>query len=104
MMARAMSEDDLLLTITEAATLLGWRWHHVRRSDVALQMGQAGFPDLVMAKAGRILFLELKAEAGVVTSDQRRWLEALDGGNRWIATVVRPADLDRVLEWLKWPT
>lgn len=97
-MARAMTEDELLLAITEAATLTGWRWHHVRRSDVALQMGSAGFPDLVMARDGAILFLELKAEAGVVTTAQREWIAALDGGNtRVTAAVIRPGDLDRVL-------
>lgn len=95
-MARHMTEDELLLAITEAATLLGWRWHHFRRSDKGIQMGHTGFPDLVLAKGGRVLFLELKAQEGHVTSEQLRWLQALPD-----ALVVRPWDLDAVIGHLE---
>jgi hypothetical protein len=99
-----MTEDELLLAITEAATLLGWRWHHARRSDQALTMGSQGFPDLVLARRGRVLFLELKQSDGVVTSEQRAWLVTLGldiHGLGVRAAVVRPADLDMILEWLR---
>jgi hypothetical protein len=96
-MARQMTEDELLLAITEGATLLGWRWHHFRRSDKGIQMGHAGFPDLVLAKAGRVLFLELKAEIGHLTTDQRLWLEAMPAHTAYL---VRPTDLDKVLRVL----
>lgn len=106
-MAREMTEDELLLAITQAATLLGWRWTHSRRSDLALVMGQPGFPDLVLARGGRVLFLELKTESGVLTTDQRGWLEAIDGGpdqpGRPLALLVRPRDLDDVLGMLGVP-
>ena len=104
MMARAMTEDELLAGITEAATFLGWRWYHVRRSD-SISMGHMGFPDLVLARAGRVLFLELKTETGKASADQHAWLEALAGGNaehdRRTVQLVRPADYDRILELLK---
>ena len=96
-MARHMTEEELLTAITEAATYLGWRWHHIRRSDKALQQGHSGFPDLVLAKGQRVYFLELKAAKGTTTPDQEAWIEALPG-----AYVIRPADLDRVLSVLKW--
>ena len=54
-LVRSMTEDELLQAVTEAATHLGWHWHHVRRSDKALQQGHAGFPDLVLAKDKRCL-------------------------------------------------
>jgi hypothetical protein len=109
-MARAMTEDELLVAITEAATLLGWRWHHVRRSDRAIQQGHQGFPDLVLARAGRVLFLELKRHDGTVAPWQQDWIEAvrgagdraLTGAGGWVdALVVRPVDLDAILRELQ---
>lgn len=108
-MAREMTEDELLLAIAGAATFLGWRWYHARRSDSALTMGQQGFPDLVLARGGRVLFIELKTEKGVLTTEQRRWLEAIDGDYddvreltiRPMALLIRPSDLDAVLGMLR---
>jgi hypothetical protein len=108
-MARAMTEDELLIAITEAATFLGWRWTHVRRSDLAIIQGHVGFPDIVLAKAGRVLFLELKRQDGRATPDQVAWIDALTGGGDraltgaggWIdALVVRPDQLDAILREL----
>lgn len=78
-MARLMTEDELLEAVTDAATYLGWRWHHVRRSDEAKQMGHSGFPDLVLARAGAIKFWELKSQRGVASADQLAWLFELAG-------------------------
>jgi hypothetical protein len=100
-MARLMSEEDLLLALTEAATLYGWRWHHIRRSDHALQMGHPGFPDLVLAKDGRVLFWELKAHHAHVDVEQWAWLRALGFTEEWAVplhvTVIRPSDLDEAI-------
>jgi hypothetical protein len=98
-LTKSMTEDELLTAITEAATYLGWRWHHVRRSDKAIQQGHSGFPDLVLARAGDVRFLELKSESGHVTPDQAAWITALRG-DCW-AKIIRPAELDFILEWLK---
>lgn len=111
LMARHMSEDELLRAITEAATYGGWRWHHIRRSDKAIQQGHSGFPDLVLAKGGVTLFLELKREGAQPRPDQLAWLDALNGdlpyeqlGAERHAQAVTPRDLDRVLEMLTWDT
>ena len=90
-----MTEDELLTAITDAAGYMGWRWHHVRRSDKALQMGHSGFPDLVLAKNGRVLFLELKRENAQPRPDQLAWQEALLD-----ARVVTPSDLGALLQEL----
>lgn len=95
-MARLMTEDELLTAITEAATMTGWRWMHIRRSDLAIVQGHSGFPDLILARDGRVMYLELKTMTGDVTPDQAAWLVALDNGDVW-ATVVRPVDLDDVI-------
>ncbi len=75
---RAMSEDDLLELVLDAATVGGRMAYHVRRSDRAITIG-AGFPDLVLAGDGRVVFVELKTEAGRLTEDQRRWRVMLEG-------------------------
>jgi hypothetical protein len=108
-MARAMTEDELLSAITEAATFLGWRWMHVRRSDLAIIQGHVGFPDVVLAKSGRILFLELKRQDGQTTPAQDEWIAALTGSQDRALTgadgyvdalVVRPDQLDAILQEL----
>lgn len=103
-LTKAMTEDELLTAITEAATFLGWRWHHVRRSDKAQQMGHSGFPDLVLAKSGRVLFMELKSEAGKQRMDQSEWEDAIAfpvhyPGHDYF--LVRPLDLNFILGVLR---
>ncbi len=103
-LSKATTEDELLQAITEAATYLGWRWHHVRRSDKALQMGHPGFPDLVLARKGRVLFLELKSKSGTVAPDQEAWLRELGCDESYphhAAILIRPEYLDAVLAMLQ---
>lgn len=62
--------------------------------------GDKGFPDLVLVGRGRVIFAELKTAKGVVSDDQREWIEAI------AATPVevylwRPADLDEIAEILR---
>ena len=98
-MTAAMREDDLLAGLTEAMTLAGWRWTHVRRSDRALVMGSKGWPDIVAIPpvAGPVLVIEAKADLGRLTDDQGFWLvRLLQSGVT--AAVVRPVDYDRALD------
>lgn len=98
-MTLPMTEDELLQAITEAATLYGWRWTHTRRSDKAQIMGHPGVPDLLLAKNGRVMFLELKTEKGRITPDQQAWIDALMTTLTG-AWVVRPSSLDFMLRVL----
>ena len=100
-LARAMTEDELLQAITEAATLYGWRWTHTRRSDKAQIMGHAGVPDLLLVREGRVLFFELKSEKGITTPDQRTWLDRLSLAEGVVAVVIRPGFLDAALAMLQ---
>jgi hypothetical protein len=95
----AMTEDDLLTAITEAATFLGWRWHHIRRSDKAIQQGNAGFPDLVMARRGIVIFAELKSARGRLDAEQFAWMHALG----WSEDFPNATNLDRVRLRVWWP-
>ena len=67
----------------------------------AVQYDGAGFPDLVLARRGTVLFRELKRE---VRSDldegQSRWFEAIDPDQNDIA-VWRPSDWPKVQQWLR---
>lgn len=60
----------------------GWLVHHDRPARTekgwrtAVQ-GDAGFPDIVAAKDGWVVFAELKSGGGRVTASQDAWLTAI---------------------------
>ncbi|BCW96778.1 MAG: VRR-NUC domain-containing protein [Fimbriimonadales bacterium] len=79
------SEQEFQRTLLELARLKGWRVHHTRpaldrrgRWLTPIQ-GDAGFPDLVLARGGRVLFVELKREGRRPSPQQQAWLDALAG-------------------------
>ena len=91
-----MSEAELQAAVIDLAHLLGYRVHHSRparmkdgswRTPIA---GDAGFPDLVLARSGTIIFAELKSESGRLTPEQDAWMDALRGDNGVIRAVWRP--------------
>lgn len=95
---RSQSEDSLLGQVLELAALEGWSAYHVRRSDRALTIG-SGFPDLVLAGHGAILYRELKTETGRLSPAQKRWRDRLlAGGADW--AVWRPSDWGLIVEQL----
>lgn len=108
-MDRAASEDDLLATITDALTMYGYRWFHIRRSDKAVQMGHAGFPDICAVRRGKVWLIELKAERGELDAEQWAWMHAAGmipeavGGivPNVLCRVWRPSDVDRALVELR---
>ena len=60
--------------------------------------GNAGYPDLTLARDGVVLFAELKTQAGRLRPEQQRWLEILDG------EVWRPNDWPEVEAIIDAPT
>lgn len=81
-------EADFLRAILDLAHQLGWLAAH--HPDSRRLVGDAGLPDLVLAKPGHDPWLwELKTDAGRVSRKQRDWVYAI--GPR--ALVVRPKDL-----------
>lgn len=102
-----MPEDDVLVRLIGdgrqpgALQLAGYLVHHIRRADLAQQMGDPGFPDVVAVgvagtAVGHAIALELKADRGRYETGQQSWLEGfrLAGVD---ARTVRPEDL-RALE------
>ena len=97
----AMTEDQWKREVLEYAGLGGWMAFHAlpatvirrgRRRTLTHQDGQAGFPDLALARNGVVLLRELKAERGVLSAGQREWLEHLGP----LGGVWRPRDRELV--------
>ncbi len=70
-----LSEAQLSSLVVETARLGGWslRYHTLRSKG-----SPSGFPDWVLLRPGRLLFVELKSESGKVRPEQQRWLDALE--------------------------
>lgn len=102
-----MSEDDFLIGLIGdgrrpgALQLGGYFVHHIRRADLAQQMGDPGFPDIVAVNlaTGRLLVLELKDVDGTYEPGQREWLEGFRAAGVDTRT-VRPADYDALVHEL----
>ncbi len=72
-MAKGISEKVFERQVKDLAKVFGWRYYHTWRSIHS----PAGFPDVVMVRAPRLIFAELKTEIGKLTPDQEAWLEDL---------------------------
>jgi len=74
-----VTEDELLIGVTDLMTAGKWRWVHFRRSDKAKMMGHAGLPDIIAVSASRrrLLFIELKGSRGRTAPEQHEWLADL---------------------------
>lgn len=73
------SEDEFLRQVMELAVLSGWATAHFRpamtkggRWVTAVSGDGKGWPDLVLVN-DRVIFAELKTDAGTLTPDQERW-------------------------------
>ena len=66
-------EASLLARVRRLALDYGWMAYHTWRSDHS----EAGFPDCVLVKPGRLLFAELKSRTGKLTAEQQTWLDML---------------------------
>lgn len=88
------TEPQLSRAVVELAELLGWGVYTIRRSDRAIVASETGigFPDLVMAKPGRLLAAELKQDRRYPTPAQRAWLSVLATVPGVESFVWRPAD------------
>jgi hypothetical protein len=93
-----LDEAGFLRWVTDLATLQGWRWVHFRPARTqqgwrtAVQ-GHTGSPDLLLARNGDVLLVELKSNRGRLRPDQQHWLDHL--GPQGL--VWRPRDADQVL-------
>jgi hypothetical protein len=93
-----MLEKEFQKQVIELAKLFGWKVSHQRPAKTARGwrtaiQGDAGFPDLVLARRGAVIFAELKREAGKTTEEQDGWLGELGPTTEdCLVTVWRPSD------------
>ena len=80
------TESALQDAIRVAALRNGWAFYHTRDS----RRSDAGFPDVIAVKDGRMLVFELKAQKGRVSPQQRRWIAAFEDVPMVVAAIVRP--------------
>lgn len=101
-------------TVINLAHALNYRVAHFRGVRVHRQDGSTfyqtpvqadgtGWPDLVLAKPGRLIFAELKSETGHASPEQMLWLKLLDaaGGECY---VWKPSDYEELELLLMRPT
>ena len=99
-----ISEKDFQRTVVEYCHALGYLVFHqidmgfkdpeTGRQSYSRRIGP-GFPDLVIAGHGRVIFAELKSEKGKLSKDQQAWLQLLsDAGEKWF--VWRPSDWSNI--------
>lgn len=74
-----ISEKDFQAMVITYAESRGWKVYHTYLSI----RSKAGYPDLTMVRrndvdSGRVVFAELKTEAGKVEKAQSEWLKALE--------------------------
>lgn len=82
-----MTEKQLLEQVLVTCTWLGLLAYHNHDS----RRSQRGFPDLVIAGPGGVLWVELKSATGRLSPEQETWRRALRGaGQVWCCW--QPAD------------
>lgn len=89
----AVTERDWQAKVEHLAELYGWWPFHVRDSRTVTA---AGWPDLVLLKPPRVLFLELKTATGRLRPEQVKVLRGLADSGQEVG-VFRPTDLPRLL-------
>lgn len=96
--ARSMTEAQLQRHVLAAAAAFGLWTAHFRPARTAdgswrtpVQGNGKGFPDLVIAGPGGVLFAELKSQTGQLTGEQEQWRDRLEeAGAQW--RLWRPLD------------
>ncbi len=108
MVTRYHSETESAFQITVINLLKGngWRVHAERKARSAKGwmtpiQGDTGFPDIVAVRPPRIIFAELKGQAGKIEPEQYHWLMMV-GHCEMVETYCwRPADIERIKDCVR---
>ena len=87
-----MTEAELKKAVVDYAHQQGWHVYSQPMARTKRPVKDAsGYPDLTLARDGRVLWIELKQEDGTISEAQHDWLRALSWDR---ASVIRPSDWD----------
>jgi hypothetical protein len=89
-LAKLETEAGFQGVVIDFAQYRGWLVNH--NYDSRKSGPDNGLPDLIMARDGRLIFMELKKPGGVVSAEQQRWLDVLKKCPAVLAVVARPQD------------
>ena len=98
------SEREFGDSLADVAKSLGWHVAHFRPARTedgwrTAMQGHPGFVDFVLARAGVVLFWELKMPGNKPTPNQTAWIAAL-GGPSDTVRVLYPQDYDWAVRML----
>lgn len=92
-------EGEFQGQVIKLARLFGWRVAHFRPAKTSkgwrtpVSADGKGFPDLIVAKAPKLIVAELKTDRGKTSDDQDAWLEAFGRTTKLrLVCVWRPRD------------
>ncbi len=86
-----MSEAELRAAVVRLAHEMGWKVFSLPIAKTRRPVKDAsGYPDLTLAKNGRVMWFELKTDDGTLRKEQMEWLRDLP-----YCYVIRPLDWDR---------
>jgi hypothetical protein len=107
------TENDIQTTVLDAAKLNGWMVCHFRPARTSTGWrtpveGHPGFPDIVCARDGHVLALEIKGPRGVLSHEQTLWQQHMGAGQLALLEhhLVGPEQLDQALDAIatgRWP-
>ena len=97
------SEAEFQAVVIDKFNKAGWLSHYFHANQWT---GDAGWPDLLLVnRAGRLIWAELKSEGGVIRNQQYKMIELLRKGGHEVY-VWQPSDLpeiERIIEQAKSP-
>jgi hypothetical protein len=102
MLLATVSEATFQRWVISTARRNSWLVHHVHDSRKEEWGTDAGFPDLVLARGGRVLFVELKTNRGRPSTAQLKWWSELpnesDGDQQlYVWRPTDEAEIEKVL-------
>lgn len=105
-----ISEAEFQQLVIDLAHFCGYKVAHfrgvrVQRKDgtvyyqTPVEVDGVGWPDLILARPGRLIFAEIKSEKGQLSLEQEAWLKLLDtaGGESYIWKPSEYEDIQMVL-------
>lgn len=106
---RRQRADDDIIDFKNEKAFQRWVIESAKENDWSVYFthdsrgSPPGFPDLVLVKEECLIFVELKTETGVVSCDQKTWIERLRNAKTIRTFLWRPSNQKDILNVLQCP-